>query len=287
MRRMSWVTDLALGLGVPAGAAAVAVAMYAACFAAEQVARPEALHDIGRILKDPSWSRTVQPSLIIERIFIWTFGEQQLSLKCAFRSAIATMATFIWLMATFSSEARNTANYFASWIQSVGVMHVLTQVFLTTFLPDYLALAKTRCLLRIFHERQTYSILISMFDLGASIGISILTYFLISLAWDKCTAPPSHAACILEVIGGVVTDFPGNSDFFSYYDIAVISTVLTSVWTILVLLSTTLLKLLSPVQCFTSWFFDVDDHPVKAVGIISGALVMIGSLIWTVLRAVI
>jgi len=65
------------------------------------------------------------------------------------------------------------------------------------------------------------------------------------------------------------------------------STTFTSIWTFLILLSTTVIKLLAPLQRFTSWFFDVDKHPVKAIGVVSGALVMIGSLIWTVLRAVI
>src|SRR5579872_362589 len=36
--KMSWVNDLASGLGIPAGAATVAVAMYAACAAAEKAA---------------------------------------------------------------------------------------------------------------------------------------------------------------------------------------------------------------------------------------------------------
>jgi len=33
--------------------------------------------------------------------------------------------------------------------------------------------------------------------------------------------------------------------------------------------------------------FDVDKHPVKAIGIVSAALVMIGSLIWSVVLATI
>jgi hypothetical protein len=57
---MSWVNDLAAGLRIPAGAATLAVAMYAACVAAEKVARPEALKDIGRILKNTSWERSAR-----------------------------------------------------------------------------------------------------------------------------------------------------------------------------------------------------------------------------------
>ena len=65
------------------------------------------------------------------------------------------------------------------------------------------------------------------------------------------------------------------------------STLLTSVWTVLVLVSSTALKLLAPLHRFTAWFFDADKHPLKAIGIVAGALVMIGALIWSVVKAVI
>ena len=44
--------------------------------------------------------------------------------------------------------------------------------------------------------------------------------------------------------------------------------------------------LLAPVQRFTDWLFDVDKHPVQAIGMVVGALVMIGSLVWSFVRAV-
>jgi hypothetical protein len=88
---MSWVNDLASVAGIPAGAATLAVAMYAACSAAEKAARPEALKDIGHILKDPSWKDSAQPYAIIQRVFNWTFGERHLSVKCLYRSVISTI----------------------------------------------------------------------------------------------------------------------------------------------------------------------------------------------------
>jgi len=52
---MSWVNDLASTLGISGAAATLAVAIYGACAAAEKAARPEALRDIGRVLKDAHW----------------------------------------------------------------------------------------------------------------------------------------------------------------------------------------------------------------------------------------
>jgi hypothetical protein len=65
------------------------------------------------------------------------------------------------------------------------------------------------------------------------------------------------------------------------------STLLTSIWAILILVPTAILKLLAPLHRFTAWFFDVDRHPVRTIGIVSAAWVMIGSLLWAMLRAII
>ena len=78
---MSWVSDLASTAGIPAGAATLAISMYAACSAAEKAARPEALKEIGRVLKNRYWSHSAQPSVIIEQVFRWTFGRTAFELE--------------------------------------------------------------------------------------------------------------------------------------------------------------------------------------------------------------
>ena len=65
----------------------------------------------------------------------------------------------------------------------------------------------------------------------------------------------------------------------------IILTLVSSTWTFLILPSTTVVKLLVPRHHFAGWFFDVDKHPVQAIGIVSGALLMLGSA--TISRAVI
>jgi hypothetical protein len=52
------------------GATTLALAMYAACATAEKTARPVALKDIGRILRDSSWSSFILPSEITRRLFL-------------------------------------------------------------------------------------------------------------------------------------------------------------------------------------------------------------------------
>lgn len=76
---MAWLDDLTSAMGVPAGAATIAVAMYAGCTAAEKAARPEALHDIGQILQKSVSSYSGRPAAdVIEAVFIWTFGPKHL-----------------------------------------------------------------------------------------------------------------------------------------------------------------------------------------------------------------
>jgi hypothetical protein len=59
-----------------------------------------------------------------------------------------------------------------------------------------------------------------------------------------------------------------------------ISTLLTSIWIMLIIFSSLTLKMLSPAQRFVAWFFDVEHHPIKAIGIVAGALAIICSLLW-------
>jgi hypothetical protein len=263
---MSWVNDLASGLGIPAGAVTLAVAMYGACTTAEKAARPEALNDIAKVLKNPSWSRSVRPSAIIDRVFLWTFGERHLSLKCIRTSLLATIAIVSAgliiqevLAGTFS------AVFFPNGFEILNMLtapFVVALVSLVAAFPDYLALWKTRLLLR-WLSKNPPSLLIWVLVLLASEGFTDITMPFVRISHD-------------------LLHFSDNETSLAP---AFISTLFTSIWIFFVVISSTAIKLLAPLQRFTSWFFDIDNHPVKALGIVSSALLMSGSLIWTIIRA--
>ncbi len=333
---MSWVNDLASGLGISAGAATLAVAMYGACAAAEKAARPEALKDIGRILKDSSWERSVRPYAIIERLFNWTFGERHLSWNCVKRSAMATII-FCLTFAAIYHVALGTD--FGPVLLFLGVpvatstvrlaFGIGISVLLLGFLPDYLAIAKTRLLLNVFHNilGPIAAIGIIVIDTCLSIAVSFLTALGVFLGTDfiqrsVLSSPTFFASVIRGICGDIfdvifgltsinrllqisspepydiwsvasiimqsmVSPFMGDRMPASFGPLFLSSALLTSIWTGLILLSTTVLKLLPPLQRSTAWFFDLERHPVQAIGIVAGALVMVGSLLWTVLWAVI
>ena len=141
---MPGLADLAASFGIPAVAASIAGSIYWALSKAEEVARPEALAEIAAVLKDPSWSRSVRPWSIVERLFVWTFGERHFSLKCITRSAISTviMVTSLTILHILSKWDLGSFRYmnhplaFLIFVVSVG------------FAPDYVALLKTRAFLK-------------------------------------------------------------------------------------------------------------------------------------------
>jgi len=309
---MSWVNDLASVLGIPAGAAVLAVAMYGACTAAEKAARPEALKDIGRILKDPSWERSVRPSLIIERLFQWTFGERHLSWKCVRRSAAATLLLTISLGLIYHTIFGIEFMPF-ELVSPTGRLIAVCTAFCTSFtlfaiIPDYVALLKTRFLITVIvGANSTVSVFFLVIsDILLSIVVSFVlvadAYLLLDVAgmggsngidwmWlnihfvmfgtEEIGALILRMASggvhvqdeILIVLRSMIAPFLGQRSGLSFASIFLSSTLFTSIWTILILLSTAVLKLLAPIHRFTAWFFDVDHHPVKAIGIVAGALV--------------
>jgi hypothetical protein len=318
IRQMSWVNDLASSAGIPAGAATLAVAMYAACGAAEKVARPEALKDIGRILNDPSWERSVQPSAIIERVFVWTFGERHFSWKCVSRSMIATLVILIVLASImYSGMAGRYLVYFENELRfgrevtnvQSNVIHAelsLVGYAFGTLISDYLSLLKTRWILGRFELSSLPQIFrLCVADAGISIIISLAVLVVILIAINSMLGVLVFGGpdFIEDMIGHSFRMLRGEGQWFfvakwdaenhviTDYPLANIiccfTTLFTSIWTLLITLASIIIKLLAPLQRFTAWFFDVDKHPVKAIGIVAGALVMIGSLIWSLVRALI
>lgn len=323
---MSWVNDLGSVLGIPAGAVTLAAAMYAGCAAAEKAARPEALRDIARILKDPSWSRSVRPSAIIGRLFNWTFGDRHLSWRCVRRSVVATLLLSISLgliYHTIFGIEFMPVELVSATSHLIPIWTTLCTTFLLfAVIPDYVALLKTRLLVTaivgassivnvfllvitdiLFSTIISFSFTVCLYlllDVVRWIGGNVTEWMWVDLhfvmfgteqigaLYLRMASGVTHGQdVVLGVLRSMTGPFLGERSGLSFAPIFLASTLFTSVWTILILLSTTVLKLLAPLHRFTAWFFDVEKHPVQAIGIVAGALVMIGSLIWTVLRAVI
>ena len=320
---MSWLTELTSAIGVPVGATTLAIAIYGACEAAEKAARPGALKDIGRKIKDTSWERTVRPTAIIERTFDWTFGERHFSWRCVATSLIATLASCLALAIGYHlTLGIDFSFWFAAYkpngpAEYEGGISVLALaalgLLLFAILPDYLALGKTRILLSAIAPRpRTLSTLLLIFaDIGLSIAISSCFVFLVFkvtrwtyahdwlwayvplveiLHWGYLYSGDDYLAfshvpdsdTVKYIFKAVLSPFNGaysSTAGFIFFS----STLLTSIWTTLMLLSVSVLKLVTPLHRFTAWYFNIEKHPVRTIGIMAGALAIAGSLIWSVL----
>jgi hypothetical protein len=246
-----------------------------------------------------------------------------LSIKCVRRSATATIlfAIFEGFFLFNAATTDTIATIHRMSDSTLGVLGALLGVLATLLfyglLPDYVALWKTRYLVSMLPRLRFGLVVMPVLDLVLSCAIGYICTVLAWVAIIIATAATGlyltttetgfsytydpHVSFIellmrsntlgvwyeilLVAARGTVPAFMGHVD--SLRGLLFLSTLFTCIWTVLILLSTTALKLLAPAHRFTTWFFDVGKHPVQAIGIVAGALVMIGSLIWTVLRAIV
>jgi hypothetical protein len=284
-------------------AASIAGSIYLALSKAEKVARPEALAEISAVLKDPSWSRAVKPWSIVERLFVLTFGERHLSLKCISRSAASTVIMVVSLVVfhmVLTGEwdfLQRPVEYLHKpgdhLIEVVVVLYLFIFIFtvLAAFIPDYVALLKTRYLLK--NGSQHRDILVLCLDIVGSIAISCFPLFAFSLLtppfslMDTVRSTLTYADPVYDFLR--LTTFNSDRSLGSLmgdtlWSTFYFSTLFTSIWLTLIVLSTTFIKLLAPLHRFTAWFFNVERHPLEAVGIVAAALVMLGAAIWAVVQ---
>jgi hypothetical protein len=62
-----------------------------------------------------------------------------------------------------------------------------------------------------------------------------------------------------------------------------LTTTMTSIWAVLIMLSSGVLKLVGSINLLmrvVRWMFDVDAHPVRVLGLVAAAIVWIGSIIY-------
>jgi hypothetical protein len=135
-------------------------------------------------------------------------------------------------------------------------------LFFWAAVPDFLSLWKTRLLLETLTRRSAFvsrSWPIVLLDACLSVGVYFTFWYLLTAFLDilrmllgEESPSPSNDYCYEVVFGGSIT----------LWKIALGSTLFTTVWTMLILLSKSILQLLAPIHMFTSWFFDLDKHPL-------------------------
>ena len=145
---------------------------------------------------------------------------------------------------------------------------------------DWISLMKARFVINIISNK--YALLSTMLyviiDITLSFSLIILLIaFNISISvildnWHNETTMRSVA--VLDYLSV-------NRDDITLLDVVVPSTLLTSVWALLLLFSSILAMLLIPIdhlRRFTAWWFrDVDKRPLTALAKVMGTLIIIGA----------
>lgn len=294
------------GVGV-----AIAVSIFLGCVWAERdkSIRREALDDIARVLKDPSWLHSDQAVTIIRRLFHWTFGERSWSLRCVKASFIVTLLTDLVLFLSLPGPFQHALRMIRLYLQGPrDVWNIVIDIFaqgfigilLSSFLADYLSLLKTRLILCHWGDAPMLRMsLIVVGDLIASVAISLaiqaaMSVFATEMLWRQygyefvcahyglCSLVDTEADIIAQQFQRLFTSGEAVP-----YTVFLLSTAFTTVWTILMLVAILLLKMVARLRFAATWLYDADTHPLRAIGLAAASFVLVVTLVCWLLRSIV
>jgi len=309
---MTWLETISSSIGVGTGGATLALAIYAGSGALEADVRPEARKQIAQFLKRPPIDQaSLHAAELVAHLFDITFGERQWSLRCFRRSCLSSMVFVFSVLLVFYLKHRPDMVWphdpdGRPYAMAAVLIANILPFLLFSILPDYVSLAKARWILRRMARSRTLIavILLIALDVVLSYAVSMMFYYGIVLpirgVGELCATyrhyegpvacgnpdnPLEFLSMVVTISGDMVwfathaaSEFPlGNVIAFAFG----VSTVLTSVWTVLVMVAIALLRLavgLNLAFGVARWLFDVDRHPIKTLGRFIAALVWLGSV---------
>jgi hypothetical protein len=281
----SEITDILSEFGVPAGAVGLAVGLVRGAGALEKDASAPALKYVSDLLRagGPAGVGKVGATLV-PLIFDKIFGSRPLSFRFISRSIIAT--TCFWIVLLVVKHA--------SLYRSVAALN--DQLYLV-ILPiwyclDYVSLVKSRYLLKFISDKNSWKSTLIFFlaDIIISYVLSFFALLLVEYVdfavvfkeFTAITAKQFHDLInmfvTLQPISQYFTAKP-NSMLLDY--VIIPSTLLTSLWTFLFLLSSVIVTLLVPVDHLRRfavfWFRDVEKQPLTVIAKVAATLIIVGS----------
>jgi hypothetical protein len=159
---------------------------------------------------------------------------------------------------------------------------------------DYISLWKSRAILRYISRagNQIYKILLlTLADFMLSILVFAIYWTtmieLIIFGKTFLEACTDTALLIYSLPKGysMLLGFPGDMDNLVNV-ICVTSTILTSIWTLAILLSAISVRIVISLKyplAVLTWLFGVDEHPIKIIGIMLAGFVWSGSVVYGLL----
>lgn len=303
---------LSQALGVPVGGTAVAAGVFFGGTWLEAQIKPEARQDIAAFLKRVHVTAGIdRASALVRYLFVLTFGSKHLSWRCFRRSILATMffvLTIEFLILSKHGHAITANQGTAASGRALSLPLGILWFFWRSICADYVSLAKTRWLLARMARTARIGLIVAyiLLDTILSYVISMAFYWtpllLIFGSREVCDtlahyqptpacssfAHPTLAVSgifaisldMLAIAATHVESFTGSQ--LAAFVIG-ISTLLTSVWTVMVLVAIMLLRALLSINLVARlmrWAFDIDEHPIRAIGLVIAALTWTTSVIY-------
>jgi hypothetical protein len=276
------------------GASTAATFVIAGFWKYEDVASPEVRSTITNWLNyrgGPSSAIPSWPQHLVTA-FNTVFGERHLSLKCVIRSCIASLLAmstmiFIWWLLR--------PNEFLAFIQNPKhtVLAVFFFILPFNFIPDYLSYMKTRIILASMAKSRGFSQLWQFVAVDTLLTLFIFGFFSVVLLSQEYAIVhhttfsfqdwwrhgligfwSQHYVELITLHASGRGAFPFGVVFYAAFFV--------SAWTWLYAVSALFTRFaLEHFPGFlarTVWLFDVNSHPVRTLGCISGTLVFVFSI---------
>jgi hypothetical protein len=274
-------------LGAPVTATALAIGLVRGARALETDANPHALKYVAGLLTagDLASFGKLGPALI-PFIFDRVFGPNPFRLKFISRSILAT--TIFWISLEFIRGV--------TWLDIKTDFHDKGDMYpfliLSFYIFDWLSLIKARFIIHFLSQR--YAIISGVGFLIIDLLCSYLLAFfaILVFSWTYWLyalgelMPWSQFGLFVNnfIHLGALRHYLGFSEQeFSPIAVVVPSTMLTSLWTVLLIVSGMIAQLLNPLDYlrrFTAWWFrDIETRPLTAIAKVGAALIVLGSVV--------
>jgi hypothetical protein len=284
--------------GLPAGAVALGYGLVRGAEALEADAKEERLGRISELLKKgPLTSFGPLGAAVVPFIFRQAFGQHPFSVQFIIRSIMASVV--VWLIVC----ATKHFNVSTPFLDTNEIPLIATLILgLIVFVADWLSLTKASYILRImpmFRITSIWTIIFVGVDvlftyLIDTVSLILITIVIIAQYGSSFIFAPDTAENFVRLIEQHLFSNVLRT-IISYIImpdvnisiVLVTSTMLTSVWVMLFLLSSILAGLIYPLEYirrFTLWWFDIDKHPLKAIAKVAAALIVAGALILKAVR---
>jgi hypothetical protein len=260
----------------------------------ENMSATQARADFARYLKSTDLAKAVvhlpnDTHVLFERVF----GARHFSWRCVKTSILFSVAAFaIIVVLNVLNDPKGSRSWTLNALELFpGFFYTLVAYAIWSIVPDYFNLLKTRQVLGLITARQINRPSVLVFILFADflIGYAIFTLTLVPMGLFSL-----HF--VLFLLGKV--DWNHVVSNFGFYPLPIFSGLewplemffwpgmVPSIWLWFYVVAVLVVRLAvrtAPVFRFSIYFFDIDQHPIRSVGIVAAALV---SCVYIVLLAI-